>query len=106
MTYLPNVDVPLLLAGAAGGVVRWISLRQDWREGVPAIIAGALCSAYLATPVGPALEKYFPLFFASPGSAASVAGFLVGVLGIAISGFLLDLFHGWAKKYIKGTTKE
>lgn len=105
MASLPQFDVTLLLAGAAGGAVRWISLRQDWREGVPAIIAGALCSAYLATPVGPALEKYFPLFFSASGSAAGVAGFLVGVLGIAIAGFLLDLFQGWSKKYVKGAIK-
>ena len=30
------------LAGALGGVVRWITLRDNWKEGAPALLLGAI----------------------------------------------------------------
>ena len=42
-------------AGAAGGIVRWVTLRQNWKEGVSSIVVGGLCALYLGPIVTPLL---------------------------------------------------
>jgi hypothetical protein len=81
----------LAIAGALGGIVRWVTLRPDWREGVGAIIVGGICAQYL----GPLI----PLFLMQVFGAAAVQnlsadpalyGFLVGLFGISMTGWLLE----------------
>ena len=78
------------MAGAAGGLVRWITLRDNWKEGVPALIVGALCAVYLApflTPViAPPFEAINP-----DADVGALAAFLCGLGGIGIAGFVIDL---------------
>lgn len=74
------------LAGGAGGAVRWIKFREDWRTGVGSIFVGALCSIYASPIIEPFLEK----FIANPGKRAGFAGFAIGVGGIMLVGFFID----------------
>lgn len=79
------------LAGAAGGIVRWLTLRPSWREGLATLVVGAICAIY-AGPVA------LPIVEASIGKAlpggdmAGLSSFLVGIGGISLSGLLLDIF--------------
>ena len=79
------------LAGAAGGLVRWITLRSDWREGVGAIFVGALCALYLGPIVQPLLEPTIGAL-APGGDPDGFAAFVVGLGGISLTGFILDIF--------------
>lgn len=78
-----------ILAGAAGGVVRWATLRHNWREGIGAIAVGALCAIYLGPIVEPLLESTIGKI--SPhGDPAGFAAFVVGLGGISLTGLILD----------------
>lgn len=82
------------LAGALGGVVRWITLRDDWREGVPGIVVGGVCAMYLGPLVEPVIEPV--IGGVAPGSdAAGFAAFMVGLGGIGLSAALIDLLQAW-----------
>jgi len=84
------------LAGAAGGVVRWVTLRDSWREGVPGIIVGAVCAIYLGPLVAPLLEPVVGAI--APGSEADYfAAFIVGLGGIGLTAGLIDLLQSWRK---------
>ena len=80
-----------ILAGAAGGLVRWITLRDNWREGVPAVIAGALSALYLGPLAVPLLEPWVgPI---APGeNAEGFSSFVVGIAGISLTGLVIDIF--------------
>ena len=34
------------LAGALGGIVRWVTLREHWRDGVLSLLVGSICAVY------------------------------------------------------------
>ena len=35
------------LAGAAGGIVRWVTLRERWQDGVASLLVGSICALYV-----------------------------------------------------------
>ena len=85
---LPPGSGKSALAGGLGGLVRWITLRNDWREGLGAIAVGIICSLYLAPLVQPILDPILSKV-APGGDAASFSGFIMGMGGISVSGFIL-----------------
>lgn len=89
-TWLGTEPGKAALAGAAGGMMRWITLRSDWREGAAALVGGTICGVYL----GPlALSILQP--FLSPllpfTSLTALAGFAAGAGGIGLTGFIIDV---------------
>jgi hypothetical protein len=89
------------VAGAAGGVVRWLTLRENWKEGLINITVGAICAIYLEPVALPALEPVLGKVISSPAKLSNLAAFLVGIGGIAVSGFVLDLW-AWRRRQING----
>lgn len=87
----------LILAGAAGGLVRWLTLREDWRAGLISVTVGLIMSVY----VGPfAIWMLTPVItFAGgePEQLIGLGGFLVGIGGIVVSGFFIDVWRMRAK---------
>jgi hypothetical protein len=83
----------LVLAGAFGGIVRWMTLRDHWTDGLIAIVVGAICSFYLSPLAIPALAPLLSGVQVAPESALGVSGFLMGVGGITAAGFVLDLWR-------------
>jgi len=45
------------IAGAAGGLVRWVTLRDDWREGLPVCSLAAFVRSTLALWPNPCLIR-------------------------------------------------
>lgn len=86
----------LAFAGALGGLVRWITLRNNWKEGVGSILVGAICAMYLGPIVTPILEPVFgPI---SPdGTGAGFTSFVVGLGGLSISGLIIDVINSRRK---------
>lgn len=80
------------LAGALGGIVRWLTLRPKWPEGLATLIVGAICAIYLGPLALPVVDgsigKVIP-----GGDASGLASFLVGIGGISLSGLVLDVFE-------------
>lgn len=79
------------LAGALGGVVRWLTLRHSWKEGAVTLIVGGICAMYLGPLALPLIEPFIAKV-APTGDAGGLSSFLIGLGGISISGLLLDVF--------------
>lgn len=93
------------LAGAAGGVVRWITLRQSAREGFGAILVGSLGALYAGPIVQPILEPVIGQI-APGGDSAGFAAFIVGIGGIGIFGWLIDVVSVKPKSKENANAKE
>ena len=44
------------LAGAAGGIVRWVTLRERWQDGVASLLVGSICALYVGPFVNPLIS--------------------------------------------------
>ena len=89
--------VTLALAGASGGLLRWIALRPKWQDGLIAIGAGIICSYYFADVLAPILVEVvhaLPYFGqrinVTTPQMVGPGGLLSGVVGISMTGFILD----------------
>ncbi|MFG6535564.1 hypothetical protein ACGYK5_17200 [Sulfitobacter sp. 1A16787] len=81
------------LAGAAGGAIRWITLREKPRDGLVSLLVGSICAIY----AGPLVEPFLSPFVGrlTPGEDADgFAAFVVGIGGISLTGAVIDLFRG------------
>lgn len=88
------------LAGAAGGLVRWLmSERKRLRDGVVSILAGALMARY-ATPLMIAIiERHLgPL----SGDVEGTAGFAAGIVGMSIAKLVMGVIEARAKRLSDG----
>lgn len=89
---------PTILAGALGGIVRWITLQERLRDGIASVIVGAICSLYLTPLVLPALTPVIGGFVGDEMNRTGFSGFIIGLAGITVSGFVIDFFRRWTRK--------
>jgi hypothetical protein len=82
----------LAVAGALGGVVRWLSLREDWKDGLVSITVGAICAVYLSPLAIPLFDSVLGKIVVDAAARHSFSGFLIGIGGIAVSGLVLDIW--------------
>ncbi len=80
------------IGGAMGGVVRWLTLREDWKSGLISIIVGAICAVYASPLALPSLESVLFKLDVKPDQAAGLSGFLIGIGGVTFAGFLIDVW--------------
>lgn len=91
LSWLGSEPGKAALAGAAGGIVRWLTLRSSWIEGAATLVVGSICAIYLGPIALPIIEgsvgKVIP-----GGDMAGLSAFLVGIGGISLSGLIMDIF--------------
>ncbi|MBN9314266.1 MAG: hypothetical protein J0I99_00850 [Devosia sp.] len=92
-TWLPDGAGQLLIAGVAGGIVRWATLREKWPDGLISILVGALCAVFVGPAAFPLMGPMIDFSGIDPNSAKSLAGFMIGAGGILMAGFLIDLWR-------------
>lgn len=92
-----NAYGQLILAGAAGGIVRWLTLQQGWRDGLISVAVGMILAIYIGPHAVGLLAPVITFVGGTPESIMGLGGFLVGMGGIVVSGFLLDLWQIRAK---------
>jgi Na+/melibiose symporter-like transporter len=80
------------VAGAAGGLVRWIMTRDDWRSGSLSLIVGAVCAVYIGPLAAPLVEPILGRV-APDGGGTGFSAFLIGIGGISISALLIGIFR-------------
>lgn len=80
-------------AGALGGLVRWLTLRSNWREGVPTLVVGAICANYLGPIALSIIETWLGHPLAPESTLDNLMPFLTGVGGMTLSGIVLDIFE-------------
>lgn len=93
------------LAGALGGLVRWVTLRENWRDGLLSLLVGSVCAVYLGPLVAPILEPVIGKL-APAGDSGGFASFIVGLGGMSISGLLIDIFRARRSAGREGGTDE
>jgi len=104
-TWLASDPGKAAVAGALGGVVRWITLRRNWKEGAGTLIVGCISAVYLG-PIALAMASASTGVQVDPGGRTDdLANFLVGIGGISISGFFIQLFER-RKKDLEGKSDE
>ena len=81
----------MVVAGALGGLVRWVTLREHWREGLGSLVVGSICALYLGPLVEPVLGPVVGAV--SPADPAGFSAFVVGLGGIAFAGFVIDILR-------------
>lgn len=91
--FLFSPTVKLLVAGALGGVVRWLTLKQQWLDGLISVIVGAICAVYIGPSIMPLLKPVIDFTGVDQESAVGLGGFLIGIGGILVSGFVIDLWQ-------------
>ncbi len=89
LTWLQTDMGAAAMAGAAGGLVRWLTLREHWRDGVVSLVVGSLCALYLGPLVEPMLVPIIGKI-AAQGDAKGFSSFVVGLGGIGIAGFVIE----------------
>jgi hypothetical protein len=92
ISYLVSDQARAALAGAAGGVVRWVTLRERWPDGLASLFVGAICALYLGPLVEPLLKPVIGAI-APTGDSAGFSAFVVGLGGISITGLIIDIFR-------------
>jgi hypothetical protein len=91
-TWLAGEKGQLALAGALGGLVRWLTLRERWQDGMISLVVGAICALYLGPLAIPAIEPIVGKIVVDPASRGTLSGFILGIGGIAVTGFVLDVW--------------
>lgn len=84
------------IAGAAGSLVRTITLQESWIQGLRTLIVGTLCALY-GTPIAGSLFRPF-MGPASEESIHGFAGFVTGIGGAALVGFVLDTWGTFLRR--------
>jgi len=91
--WLTTDKTQLLVAGALGGLVRWITLRDKWTDGLASVVVGTICALYVSPLTIPIVTPALGGIGMPPESTNGLSGFLTGVAGIALSGILIDFWR-------------
>jgi len=92
-SWLNSPITKLALAGALGGVVRWATLKQPPFDGLISVVVGCICAIYVGPAINPIMRPVIDLAGIDLEAAQGLGGFLVGIGGILVSGFFLDLWQ-------------
>lgn len=82
----PTVSV--VLAGMAGGAVRWYSEQEPWRTGLGSVFIGGICAKYLGPFVMGIMENISGITFSD--EAGTTGAFGMGLGGILIIRYFMD----------------
>lgn len=85
--------LPLVaMSGLAGGIARWIALKERaWPDGLGTIVIGMTASVFL-WPLGqPLVEPMLGKLEMEPVTAVMFGGFVTGLMGVSLIGWLLDI---------------
>lgn len=74
------------VAGAAGGVIRWITLQESWKTGLATIVASCLMGGFMAPIFSPDIAE---LFGASILVATSFLAVLIGIVSLTVSNVVI-----------------
>jgi len=103
LSWLQSDAANAAIAGAAGGLVRWLTLRDNPRDGIASLIVGAVCAIYLGPIVEPMLRPVFGAI--SPGrDPQGFAAFVVGLGGIGLAGFVIEVLRQFSR--VRGDRNE
>lgn len=78
-----------LVAGAIGGLIRWLYHKESWRQAVSGMLIGAFVAHYISIFAGQLFESFAAWSQVDPASGRAAGAFLIGTLGT----FVLQWFY-------------
>lgn len=93
LTTIDAQVVRVVFAGALGGFVRWLALREQWRAGIVSILVGSISAAYLGPLTLPILNPVLGDIVADGAALANLNGFVTGLFGVGLTGYLIDILR-------------
>lgn len=105
-SWLASSTFKLIVAGALGGVVRWLTLKERWSDGLISVIVGAITAVYVGPAARPILRPLIDFTGIDLEAASSLMGFLIGIGGILVSGFFIDFWKLRQKMLREGKVEE
>ena len=84
----------LVIAGAMGGVVRWLTLRESWQEGVVSLAVGGIMALYVGPVAIPLVGPMLSTIVVDHDSVAGFSGLMVGLSGMTVARWLMDVWSG------------
>ena len=98
ISWLAGDKGQLAIAGALGGLVRWLTLREHWRDGLVSRVVGGICAVFLAPLALPAIEPILGKIIADEAARGTLSGFIIGIGGIVVAGFVIDIWKALRRK--------
>lgn len=80
------------VAGALGGVVRWVTLQSRPHDGAASLIVGSISAVYLG-PIALTIVDGTVGKIITGQDLSGLASFLVGIGGMALTGLVIDVFN-------------
>ncbi len=96
--YVEAQPLGIILAGALGGLVRSLTLKEAWQASLTNIVVGGICALYLIPLVQPILLPVMKDFITEGSDASKFAAFMIGLGGGTVSGFVIDLWKFRARQ--------
>lgn len=98
MDPLAGIGIKLshLIAGLAGGSVRYLLAGGSWVSAVASVVIGSLTAAYMTVPVYAILVPYVPT--APAQQAEHATGFLVGLTAMVLCEGVMKRARAWSAK--------
>lgn len=90
-----------ILAGMFGGVIQTLTLRQGLKDFGINLVAGGICAYYLG-PIG----VWFLRPFLDSSGQQSFIGFVVGLIGLSITRFILDAWRKRKDSFLEGRDRD
>jgi hypothetical protein len=88
----------VVVAGAAGGLYRWLmEERKRLTDGVVAVVSGAVGAVYLG-PIMLRMLELIGLNLTTHPSGAMTAGFLAGMTGVSLAKIMIAVLEVRARK--------
>lgn len=98
MTWVAGETGRAMLAGAAGGLVRWVGQeRRRLRDGALAVASGSLAALYLA-PLVVGVLRVLHIELGEGADADRAAGFLAGLAGMSIAKVVIAAVETWVER--------
>lgn len=88
-----GAEARLILAGALGGAVNWLTRKANWRDGMAQVVVGGICAFYLTPIAQPVMAEMFGTIVGTPEELARLSGFVIGLGGVSVTGFILDMWN-------------
>lgn len=97
LAFLQGPSGQALIAGGLGGLVRWLSLKESFRDGLVSVTVGAICALYLSPLALPAVEQIIGKIVVDQVAQAGLSAFLIGMGGLGVVGLFLDFWSARRK---------
>lgn len=79
-----------LVAGAIGGMVRWLYHKESWRQAVPGMFIGAFTAHYFSLFAGQWFDGFANWSQVDPAAGRASGAFLIGTLGTFVLQWVFD----------------